>query len=612
MENRMAKNNPNKRALNSLMHEVTKTITKVNAELRSSEVKADGPIYPKLSTLLPEAGIEQAITMALLCGKYFTVAEICAKLNGSEFDLGMVTIHVMRMMNEGKLLKHDTGTSKYAYALKPNFVTGVSSSTTKITTNKGNKVVTQEEAAISEQISLSDGMDRAIWKVMQDRKPRSCIDISKVLEVFGFDVPMVRSRVVTLMMRKWFDRNDAFKPTMYRMRKDVKVPAKEVLTAETITIDRPTTVTAKPPHSIAKMVKDQLALNKAHVAKPVPSPMVAEMLRHTPALNNAPTTAVTVPVVKHYPILPEDSLKVRIWKIMQDGSEFTGGEIALLVCENEYTKESVYALLNAMHTESPPVTLKNYGGVVWFSRRVTTVVGNRRDKYVYKLLPSIPMPVNNVCRPARVKEEKVVLPVSSLPVSVKAASTTLIAELKDKPVGSTASTTMQTNGGTLDVTVVKESVENAEIIASVDRLMGNNNFSRAFGNQQSVGNVPISGNSTFSENYDTRMQEEKEIHEVFSKRAVVEKKHPVPVNVKEEKVVLPPKLVEMGVKIKDSSFTFEEAETLLGVGNVIKTAQTSPMVKLDCLIKGNQFTVEELEDLTMFLISKGFGFNKQK
>lgn len=200
------------------------------------------------------------------------------------------------------------------------------------------------------RVLLSDGIDVAIWKVMQDRRWRSVKSVVEMLREFGFERAAVDRRFDTLIRsNRMFDRTGFGATRNYRLKADFKCPVPERQQDEVKLVETP------EPQNTPK---------EASVAV-------------TPAAR----------VVKES-VTASDTLYEALAKVMSDGEEYSTNDLCVLLSDFGFRFAQISPSLS---------TLFQKGNI--FDRRKVAGKG-KLYHYVYRLKPGAQMPVARKSRDA--------------------------------------------------------------------------------------------------------------------------------------------------------------------------------------------------------------------
>lgn len=199
------------------------------------------------------------------------------------------------------------------------------------------------------QISLSDGIDLAVYKLLSDRKWYSRNDVMEILAPFGFNASDVKKRFITLGYgkRNWFERQDTGTILNYRLRAGIKQPAIGEVVPEDETV-------------FLGNYED------LHVGEPVAEAVAVEAVE---------AAIEDITAVSHCP-QPGDSVDVAIWKVMSDYNAYSAPDVQVLLEEYPYNQKTV------------AVKMSKLFALGWFDR--TQPEGKRA--FHYTLRRDIPMP----------------------------------------------------------------------------------------------------------------------------------------------------------------------------------------------------------------------------
>lgn len=224
-------------------------------------------------------------------------------------------------------------------------------------------------------INKEEGLDRCIWKFMQDFKPHLLPDIGQALGACGFRPVDVKDRVIILLRKKWFNRTGSGKTTTYALKKHIKQPALEVPVVD---------VKAEFDASLSDLGR---AVDNAKES--AVSPLVAiidkniqdrrEAKEKIMAENTKEEAQQELPIAPQlYPVRGE-GITTSIWKLMSDYRPYQSSEIELLLGEIGIAAASVRSRLSDLSVKHN-----------WFDRQKESV----RAPSIYTLRREIPMPVN--------------------------------------------------------------------------------------------------------------------------------------------------------------------------------------------------------------------------
>lgn len=221
-------------------------------------------------------------------------------------------------------------------------------------------------------IVKEEGLDRCIWKFMQDCKPRLIQDIGTALSTYGFRPVDVKDRVILLLRKKWFNRTGAGKTTTYALKKHIKQPALETVAA---------------PEVVA-----EFELGGAHsgvTPETTSSPLVAfidkniqerrEAKEEKMNAKNKEATQQALPIAPQVFPVRGEGVMTAIWKLMSDHRPYRTSEVMMLLTDLGYADTTVNARMSELDMK------KN-----WFDK--TPVPGGRGS--FFTLRKDIPMPVN--------------------------------------------------------------------------------------------------------------------------------------------------------------------------------------------------------------------------
>lgn len=231
-------------------------------------------------------------------------------------------------------------------------------------------------------INRNDNIDVAIFKAMQDHKPRSASEIAKILVEYGYDSSIVKNRVITLMKRKtWFDRQE-------RGGKDTTYTLKKTRTAADDT--KPTTdETNDSQESVPQSLEDlkgTVFYKETHEVTPV--------IAVDPPANENPKE---VEISEGIAVQSDDPVIEAIWKVVQDHQWYTASDIiTLLEAANHFAKASTI--------RSQISVLKGYG---WFKERAGKNIGHKRTECYLQLYERVRHPKTNVLMSDYVPNKKV-------------------------------------------------------------------------------------------------------------------------------------------------------------------------------------------------------------
>lgn len=204
-------------------------------------------------------------------------------------------------------------------------------------------------------VSLSDGIDLCVWKIMQDRKWRSREEIFRIAMEFGqTDRKAWNDRITTLVVHKWFDTEQC-NPQRYRLRKSVQMPKSEQ-------------IVPAPSFKPESATYPQDKLKGAAAVNPITETAAA-----------AEPTAATAHSDQQ--ILATDNIRQAIWKVMSDYQSYETSEIELLLSDAKFNPKTVSATMTKL----------NQAG--WFDREEQVVTGRRRF-FRYTLRDSVAYPAD--------------------------------------------------------------------------------------------------------------------------------------------------------------------------------------------------------------------------
>lgn len=224
-------------------------------------------------------------------------------------------------------------------------------------------------------INKEEGLDRCIWKFMQDFKPHLLPDIGQALGACGFRPVDVKDRVIILLRKKWFNRTGSGKTTTYALKKHIKQPALEVPVVD---------VKAEFDASLSDLGR---AVDNAKES--AISPLATfidkniqdrrEAKEKIMAENTKEEAQQELPIAPQlYPVRGEGII-TSIWKLMSDYRPYQSSEIELLLGEIGIAAASVRSRLSDL-------AIKHN----WFDRQKESA----RAPSIYTLRREIPMPVN--------------------------------------------------------------------------------------------------------------------------------------------------------------------------------------------------------------------------
>jgi len=303
--------------------------------------------------------------------------------------------------------------------------------------------------------------------------------------------------------------------------------------------------------------------------------------------NQSPADVLT------HEILRSDPIKVRLWKVMQDGVERVFSDIEYLVSKIDNTNNvgvlrSLFPKLS-VPDDSPIGNI--YSNNVWFvSRQIPHETIDSARLTAYRMLPGIPMPGS----PAERRDKKTTSaafetnPTSELDENTEEELAALKRKNRaevDKAIEFLRS--ILRAGPILQSTIMevathkKISYEHIDEAAHVLKL--HNERLQGFSNQIVY----------VSSMYPMTHKELQAVNYLKPLTTIPATRDP---------------LIHLGVQVKERLFTTEQAEFIFGKGIVEKCYfDKTSMLKVNPTIKGIEFTTEEFEAIAKFLIKNGFG-----
>ena len=227
-------------------------------------------------------------------------------------------------------------------------------------------------------IQKGDDLDLAIWKAMQDYKPRSASEIAKILHEYGYDGSITKNRVITLMKRKtWFDRKEkGGQDTKYVLKKTCQNPS--------LTTDP---VDEKDSDTDMKEIPSTLDDLKGTVFYPKTNHQSETHQDANIQMNLSPVIAgkQTINKKTEYTINHRDPIHVAIWKITQDRESYLIDDIIVLVRAAEHfaTPGSIRQKISHLNTQYGWFDTKKTDGS---GKKIYTLKSNVRDPQTGELM----------------------------------------------------------------------------------------------------------------------------------------------------------------------------------------------------------------------------------
>jgi hypothetical protein len=200
------------------------------------------------------------------------------------------------------------------------------------------------------KIMLSDGIDVAIWKVMQDKRWRTARDIVALVREFGFDRHAVDRRLDALIRNnRMFDRTGSGATRCYRLKADVKCPTPEKVSTEPRLLEMPSTE------------EPQEQMTAPSVAVP----------------SEKPKRVVTIEST--------DTLYQALAKVMGDFEEYSVNDLTVLLSDYGFRYSQISPSLSTLYRDG------------YFVRREVPTVG-LRHYYMYRLKKDVTLPIGRHAR----------------------------------------------------------------------------------------------------------------------------------------------------------------------------------------------------------------------
>lgn len=297
--------------------------------------------------ILMDDDIDVAIVKLMSSFKGYTTNEVYDLLKDKVHDPDairptMLALHTNGFFDHRQL----PGTPSVVYVLRSGrTVETLQADTKRPTRIRKYKMQTTPVIDPAGRVLLSDGIDVAVWKVMQDRRWRSIKNIVALLWEFGFERAAVDRRLDALIRNnQMFDRSGYGATRAYRLKPHVRCPIPADVSKE-------------------KMLVEQISTEQPE------APTQEEVMAET-----KPAADVKKAIITNGDTLPE-----AIWKIMIDHAEYSVSDLALLLSDYGFRYSQV----------SPVMTTLFQGG--FFERREIERPG-KVPYYLYKLKPNMEQP----------------------------------------------------------------------------------------------------------------------------------------------------------------------------------------------------------------------------
>ena len=317
-------------------------------------------------TIAVDDDIDVAIVKLMSNGKGYTLDEVMTNLSSRGIqDIEAIKPTMFAMKTEGWFDQRNIAGMSPVYVLRPGHTVSMLGDPKRPTRVRKFKLADEPVIDPAGKIKMSEGLDVAFWKLMQDGKSRTAKDIMALICEFGFDRTQANRRLATLInTSRWFDRDTRGNATVYKLKARFPCPTPEE--------DRgPKLAVFVEPEAVPED-DDRTRLRwkePEEVVVAASAPVTTDQPKYLSPQDRRDLAVEDL--MKLLEIKRTDSVRDAVWKVMSDFGEYTVTDLTLLLSDYGFNRGRISPILTQLYNKG------------FLHRR--SQPGSRRSMFCYKL-----------------------------------------------------------------------------------------------------------------------------------------------------------------------------------------------------------------------------------